>query len=1232
MVSSITVLLSIAYAISKHAGSGTGAEVLSELFGDAAGNAFHGDIEKLRTAFLTVTRPERNEDLERSTVRSALHANLFCLMEALGESLGPPQGNAAKWLDCVLLRVPQSLRELNRPLGGFLSEVERTQLLRCKVDCEKDLEKLEEVFLPVDIEPNRLLIPPDQDFTRECSEAALAAIEAIHGALPQRVRDIFYEKWFGYLCNSFRFEIKHNQPISNILLNLSVAQLSQHIDERFRETNRLIRDSIRPTKSLLDPFATVPPLPPSFVGRPEFSEPIIESLLSCALPISITAIEGMGGVGKTIVANSICHDPRIRRAFSDGIVWLTVGKQVELPPTHLIQQIAQSLNQEFETYAAASYRSMLAGKCVLVVLDDVWELEAVEPFLMDSGRSRLIYTTRDRSLAGILGAENHEVGVLSDLEARRFLRHRSGSELVEMPEPYASEILAECKGLVLGLAMIGGALKGQPETEWSAILAALQRAQLKEIGSRIGGYSYQTLYSSIAASVEALDSVAKSHYLKLAVLLEDMPASGILLRALWGADDRDVQRTMRLFVDRSLARRDAEGSIRLHDFQLDFVRSEHSCRRVQDLVHSALLRSIHVIHSHPEQFTSQMIGRLLVHRSEPEIQQFIDDLDVCCQHPRIRPIRVALDSGEGRSVRVLAGHTAPILAAAVANDGKLAVSGCTDGTLWIWNLQTNHLPQVLHEGDGPIKSVVLSGDGKLAVSAHYDGAVRIWDLVSLRLRCVLYGHTRPVNAVAMSADSDLIVSGSNDGTARIWNLQQLEALQVFSFNAGVIFSVAITQSGKRAIAASADGHLWTIDFVEGSPARIRSQDAPQIKVLAISADGKRAVDVSQDRKLRVWDLDDNSARNLTRSGNRPGRAVALTADGKRAVFGSRRRTFCVWDIGPPEGSRYIFPGHQRDVSAVAVTADGKLVISGSGDKTLRVWELDRRDRHRTVGDHDGPVRAVAISFDGKLAISGSSDGKLKLWSTGSGKPSRMLETRGGPISAVAISSTAKLGLFGSSDGLLRVWSLGGKGQSFSLAGHREPIRSVAIDEKGERAVSGSDDAMVIVWDLKKRQLIRTLKGHADTVKAIAMTRDGELAVSGSWDKTLRVWDLNGQRASQVMRGHTDKINSVAISPNGKRVISASDDKTLLVWSLRTMLPLRQLTGHLDSITSVAVSPEGGYVASGSRDHTLRIWNLNDGRCLAVFTNDAPILTCSWGANHIVFGDKDSRVNFVRWED
>jgi len=348
--------------------------------------------------------------------------------------------------------------------------------------------------------------------------------------------------------------------------------------------------------------------------------------------------------------------------------------------------MAQALDLEFKTYTPAAFRSLFIGKSVLVVLDDVWTLDAIEPFLLDEGKSRLLYTTRIREIAASLGARNYDVSLVDDGQASIFLARWSGRDSRPLPEPHSTEIIAECGGLVLGLAMIGAALKKKPAGDWARVLRNLKRARLKDSGVKLGNYPYHNLYSSISASIEELSPEDKGRYLKLAILLDDMPAPAVLLQQIWGGDTDDVEAVMCRLVDVSLANFDADRSIRLHDFQLDFVRAEHSHPATLALVHAALRRSLHVVRSHPEQLASQVIGRMLSYMPELEIKRFLNDLAADAPRPCLRPLWAALEQVGSPTLRVLEG-TDEVKAVALSSDGKRAVYSFGYPSVGIWDLE-----------------------------------------------------------------------------------------------------------------------------------------------------------------------------------------------------------------------------------------------------------------------------------------------------------------------------------------------------------------------------------------------------------------------------------------------------------------------------------------------------------------------------------------------------------------
>jgi DNA-binding SARP family transcriptional activator len=202
--------------------------------------------------------------------------------------------------------------------------------------------------------------------------------------------------------------------------------------------------------------------------------------------VIVSAVSGPPGVGKTALVVHWAH--RVADRFPDGQLYINLRGDTlsdsPMAPTEALRGFLESLGVPAERLPttvhaqAGLYRSLLAGRRMLVLLDNAASAEQVRPLLPGAAGCLAVITSRNR-LTGLVAADGAlllTLDVLSRAQSRRLLAHRIGGARVAA-EPHAvDEIVTGCAGLPLALAIVAAEAAANPRVPL-AVLADLLRGQ-----------------------------------------------------------------------------------------------------------------------------------------------------------------------------------------------------------------------------------------------------------------------------------------------------------------------------------------------------------------------------------------------------------------------------------------------------------------------------------------------------------------------------------------------------------------------------------------------------------------------------------------------------------------------------------------------------------------------------------------------------------------------------------
>ncbi|MCX2179715.1 hypothetical protein KV205_04100 [Streptomyces sp. SKN60] len=917
------------------------------------------------------------------------------------------------------------------------------------------------------------------------------------------------------------------------------------------------------------PPPSVQPVPDWVVDRAERARTVKAVCRGRTVAIT-TSLEGAGGFGKTVLARAVAASPRVRRRFRGRVYTVTIGRDVR-GRAAIAAKVAEATR--FITGDTTAFDDPgLAGDHLgrlldqrprtLLLIDDVWDAEQLEPFLRGGARCVRLVTTR---VPGALprGTERVRVDQMTPDQARAVLTW----ELPALPETLVRDLLEATGRWALLLRLTNRLITRRTSTGTDPAEAAAEA--LRDLGAHgpaaVDGDTApfdlddparraQAVRATVEAARTLLPPGGARRLAELAVFAEDESIPVPLVARLWAATGGLTEaeaRSLCVEFDRlslvSLTPGHG-GRVTLHDVLRDYLHKE-----LGDPAATALHGTL-----------ADTWGRTPWNPGD-DVRGYV--LDHAIEHllaaGRTQDAeRVATDL---RWIETRLHQRGPMAAWADLFDVPtgMAAGMADDLTRAAHLLTPTDPPELLTD--------VLHG--RLEWLPLWSGliAARRLDPAFASRPLLIHRSTPP-------------------------DLPEPALLRTFLGHTGPVWSVGVTPDGTSLVTVGADGMARGLDPDSGGEFALDVRGG-RFRVLAVAPNGTRLATGGTGRTFHTWSPDRATppVRTLGPVGGRRASVRALAISGSCIATVATDGTLEFWDARSGNHLAQVVPERGDEYTCVAFAPGGGwLAAGGRRHVTLMSSDLARVERRGLTAG--APVNAIAIARDGSWMVTAEANGVLQIWDETPPLRTSQISAHSGPATAVAVSPDGTWLVSGGEDGSVAVWDRTTGACRARYSAHQGAVHAVAVTPYGDQLVSAGEDGAVRVWD--SRELARPASRDGGGMRTVTVVGDaGRLAV-GHTDGRTRLCDAEGEDWSSPLASLDGEHDGpVAFAPHGRWCAAVVRDG----YGVRIMTTAGQLgpTGvsvaDLDigvgtSAHALAVAPDGTWLAVADSEGSLQLWD------------------------------------------
>ncbi len=540
-----------------------------------------------------------------------------------------------------------------------------------------------------------------------------------------------------------------------------------------------------------------------------------------------------------------------------------------------------------------------------------------------------------------------------------------------------------------------------------------------------------------------------------------------------------------------------------------------------------------------------------------------------------------------------------------------------DGTLQVWDLQSNHLLWSSDESSSPWLQADFELQGDTVVAIGVNGELYRVNPITGSRKNILEGDTT-FKQIAMAGQGEYILTGEDDGKITLWSERLEESIavmedRVFDLNCLAVdsqagLSAAGTRSGSTVVWDATGIRLWELN-----------SNGSSLRALQFSPDGSLLATGDEFGHIRIFSAEDGRQLADWSGHRRAVSAIGFSPDGQTLASGGAEGGVSIRDIVSGRELTF-FVGDEAGVGAILFTLDEDTLLVGGGSGRTLTYPLNQFTAPQVYLGHEDLVFETALTPDSKTLVSASRDGSLRYWDRSTGVEIRRLTGHANAFLSIDVSADGQWVATLDDDATLQLRRI----DTGKLIWEKEidyRVRHVCFHPTQPLLATGAEriapdplnrDPLIAIWNVEEAKEIIHLSGKFGNVLQMSFNPDGKKLVSasshsvGSKDGRTLIWGLQSGKIETSLSSGTDAVShSVIWSRAGDRIYTGHSDGTIRFWKVNGENE-RTIYAFGEPIGALALSPDGKTLASGAwYSEEMKLWNANTGELRETLSTDIP---------------------------